>query len=150
MRLWSWKLLPYLPKSQLVAQKRECDLIWKDLHEGKKTNHILINYIWVYEDYEKQLSIYYSLLEREFKKRGIKFNVSPNATIWVGKEFPEPFIFHQDNDYLMACYWNLREKYTRNQKDFDDETWNKLHYFVDKELNRLISHIDDKLSDMDD
>ena len=50
----------------------------------------------------------------------------------------------------MACYWNLREKYTRNQKDFDDETWNKLHYFVDKELNRLISHIDDKLSDMDD
>ena len=56
MRLWHYKLLPYLPKGQLLAQKRECDLIWKDIKNGKKTNHILINYIWDYENPVKELS----------------------------------------------------------------------------------------------
>ena len=45
MRLWNFKLLPYLPDSQLLAQKRECDLIIKDATLGRRTNHILINYI---------------------------------------------------------------------------------------------------------
>ena len=44
MRCWHYKLLPYLPNSQLIAQKRECDLIWKDIAKGKQTNHILIIY----------------------------------------------------------------------------------------------------------
>ena len=37
MRLWHSKILPYLPDSQILSQKRECDLIWKDILNGKKT-----------------------------------------------------------------------------------------------------------------
>ena len=69
MRLWHYELLSYLPNSQLIAQKRECDLIWKDIAAGKQTNHILINYIWSYEDYKEQLTIYYWLLKKEFINR---------------------------------------------------------------------------------
>lgn len=118
MRLWYWGLIQFLPKSQLLAQKRECDLIWKDIRNGKKTNHILINYIWEYEDYERQLSIYYAHLQKEFKERNFKFNVSPNATIWIGKELPNPFPYHHNIRYLKQCFYNLQEKYDRFQKDF--------------------------------
>ena len=45
MRIWHTKILPYLPRMQLLSQKREIDLIWKDLANGKQTNHVLINYI---------------------------------------------------------------------------------------------------------
>lgn len=145
MRLWHYKLLPYLPKSQLISQKKECDLIWKDLHNGRKTNHILINYIWLYDDFEKHLSVYYAYLEREFRKRAIKFNASENAAIWIGKELPEPFTYHQDNEYLFTCYWNLREKYIRGQKDFDEEVWDKLHNFVNKEFSGLLNYVEGKI-----
>ena len=44
MRIWHRDLLPYLPKSQLLAQKRECDLIWKDIANGKQTLNEINNY----------------------------------------------------------------------------------------------------------
>ena len=40
----------------------------------------------------------------------------------------EKFDEHDEN-YLMICYWNLREKYLRGQKDFDKATFDKLHKF---------------------
>lgn len=71
MRLWHRDLLPYLPKSQLLAQKRECDLIWKDIAQGKQTNHILISYIWEYEDYKMELTFYYRMLYDEFVRKEV-------------------------------------------------------------------------------
>lgn len=140
MRLWSWKLLPYLPKSQLLSQKRECDLIWKDIANGKRTNHILINYIWEY-DYEYELSVYYSLLEREFKNRGFNFRISKNATINIDKLLPYPFKRHHTKQYLLQNFMNLEEKYFCGQKDFDRETYLKLWNFVNDELNGLLEEI---------
>lgn len=136
MRLWHYKLLPYLPKSQLIAQKRECDLIWKDIAVGKQTNHILINYIWEYEDYLKELSIYYWLLKEEFDNRGFKFNFSNNfitKNVFYGYE--NPFPKHHNDRYLLQCFMNLCEKYDRSQKDFDVKTFRNLVMFVDNELN---------------
>ncbi len=52
MRLWHYKLIPYLPKSQLLAQWRELNSIFK-----KQDKHILINYIY---DYDKSYLINYS------------------------------------------------------------------------------------------
>lgn len=139
MRLWHYELLPYLPKSQLLSQKRECDLIWKDIANGKKTNHILINYIWGYQDYLKQLNIYYVLLKKEFDKRGFKFNPK-HAMLKLDLvesycRVSQPFKFHHNNRYLLQCFYNLQEKYDKGQKDFDNETFRNLVIFVDNKLN---------------
>lgn len=135
MRCWHYKLLPYLPNSQLIAQKRECDLIWKDIANGKKTNHILINYIWEYEDYKKELSIYYWLLKKEFYERGFNFRICDDAYLLTEYNFDEPFNIHHNDRYLLQCFYNLQEKYDRGQKDFDNETFRNLIMFVDNELN---------------
>lgn len=130
MRLWHYMLLPYLPKGQLLSQKRECDLIWKDLANGRKTNHILINYIWEYEDYLKELTVYYKLLEKEFIKRGCKFRSS--IPITDVDESYIPFAKHQTKRYLVQCFWNLAEKHDRGQKDFDNELYKKLEKFMEE------------------
>ena len=131
MRLWHYKLLPYLPNSQLLSQKREIDLIWKDLANGKKTNHILINYIWEYEDYYRELAVYYWLLKEEFKKRNYKFKFSENfinRNEYYGNYIP--FERHHDKGYLNQCFYNLQEKYFRGQKDFSKEIYQKLFWYV--------------------
>lgn len=137
MRIWHWKLLPYLPKSQLLSQKRVCDLIWKDLANGKKTNHILINYIWEYEDYLKELSVYYWLLKREFNNKGYKFNFSEDfvtKNIYYGDYIP--FKYHHTDNYLVQCYYNLEEKYIRKQKDFDSDRLFNMATFIEKEIGK--------------
>lgn len=147
MRLWDWRLLPYLPKGQLLSQKRECDLIWKDIANGKKTNHILINYIWDYQDYETELMFYYRMLYDEFVKRGFKFNYHKNSILVgiVGGYYHKPFPIHHNNRYLLQCFMNLSEKYFRKQRDFDEQTYNKLYHFVNKELNGILDSINEKL-----
>lgn len=131
MRLWDYRLLPYLPKGQLLSQKKECDLIWKDIARGKKTNHILINYIWEYEYYFKELSVYYWLLRREFEKRGFKFRICDDAFLLFEYSYDmRPFKNHHNNRYLFQCYINLQEKYDRGQKDFSKEEYEALREFV--------------------
>ena len=134
MRLWHYELLPYLPKSQLLAQKRECDLIWKDIANGRRTNHVLINYIWDYDCPDLRLYMYYELLKEEFERRGFKFRWSKNAnTFCVSKE--NPFPIHHNNRYLIECYFNLEEKRRRGQKDFDAPTFWILYSFVNNKTN---------------
>lgn len=134
MRLWHYKILPYLPTSQLKAQKRECDLILKDYWQGGQTNHILINYIHTYSDYS--FNVYYSKLFREFRNRGIRFNDTYNRVNFAYAEDENLTCFgrHQDNEYLTICYYNLKEKYLRGQKDFSKECWDKLEQFYKKEI----------------
>lgn len=147
MRLWSSDLFPYLPKGQLLSQKRECDLILKDYLNGKQTNHILINYIWEYPI--ENLIKYYVLLEREFIRRGFRFKRNYVDTIIFeiqckkGKlELPcFPFFLHHDNLYLLTCFWNLREKFYGNQKDFSVEEYQALYKYVDKATNNSISKL---------
>ena len=130
MRLWCSEILPYLPNSQLLSQKRECDLIWKDIANGKKTNHVLINYIWKYKDYKKELSNYYTLLEREFRNRGFNFRVHEQANYNLDIDIPKPFKNHHTKQYLLQCFMNLEEKFFSSQKDFDRETYEKLLKYI--------------------
>ena len=65
MRIWHKDLIKYLPKSQLLAQWRELNSIYK-----KQDNHILINYIY---DYPKiYLYSYSQIVINEIIKRGYK------------------------------------------------------------------------------
>ena len=129
MRLWHYELIPYLPKLQLLSQKRECDLIWKDIHWGRKTKHILINYIWEYD--VGDFVSYYYLIYKEFERRGFNFK---NKSNWGTFIYEQPFKKHHNDEYLTICYWNLREKYLRGQKDFTDEVWNRLDKFYKERM----------------
>lgn len=134
MRLWHYQLLPFLPRLQLLSQKKECDLIWKDIKEGKQTNHILINYIWNYDFPTIALSHYYYLLKNEFIKRGYNFiNNSTEEDLdyydYISTQSISPYLEHNIS-YLRQCYYNLEEKYQRGQKDFTKDQFTKLSNFV--------------------
>lgn len=99
----------------------------------------MINYIY---DYDKTyLTIYtYKVLE-EMKKRKIKVQSYKNLLLYFGKCFIYPndtilslrFKEH-NNEYLTICYYNLKEKYIRGQKDFTDDVWQKLDEFYKNKL----------------
>ena len=133
MRLWHIDLIPALPKTQLVAQWRELNSIYK-----KQDKHILINYIYNYDKtylYEYSIRVIYELVNRHIKIRSYdKFNS-------YFLDLPTEFIRHDglrypehNNEYLKICYWNLREKYMRGQKDFTEEDFKKIkEIMVEKE-----------------
>lgn len=159
MRLWHYKLLAVLPDSQLLAQKRECDVIWKDIKQEKKTKHILINYIWEYEDFKEKLYVYYLLLEKEFKKRNFKFNDNSKEIyiergiirrlINAGTDI-NPFPKHHDLRYLSQCFYNLDEKYSRGQKDFDEETYQNIFAVYAAEKIRCKQKLKEELQEEDE
>ena len=119
MRLWHYKLIGVLPKSQLVAQWRELNSIFV-----KQDKHILINYVY---DYPKEyLKVYADKVVDEMVKRGCKIKSFANYDRYFvccscncAENYPE-----HDTEYLTVCYWNLREKWRRGQKDITDEVWN--------------------------
>lgn len=142
MRLWHYKLIPFLPNSQLLGQWRELNYIFK-----KQDKHILINYIYEYtiNDFWN----YSYLVSKELLKRNYNINYD-NAESFFNKYYGmglkginvRGFVYcynnHHNSRYLKQCFYNLQEKYDRGQKDFDEETYNKLKEFVEKELNEKL------------
>lgn len=130
MRLWHVDLIPYLPKSQLLAQWRELNSIFK-----KQDKHILINYIYDY-DIEYLYSYTQKVLDEMYKrnftiKKWTNFNkyfqMLPDSAP-VNLRFTE-----HNSDYLTICYYNLMEKYLRGQQDFTDEImWNLNEFYARK------------------
>ena len=148
MRLWHINLIPYLPKSQLLAQWRELNSIFK-----KQDKHILIKYVYTYP--KQDLFIYANAVLNEFVKRHYVVRDFTNFNNYFGeylqseqrqrlndellrKGFDGVVKDHQfdehNNEYLTICYWNLREKYLRGQKDFTNEIWHKLDDFYKGEM----------------
>lgn len=144
MRLWHYKLIPFLPDLQLIAQWRELNSIFK-----KQDKHILINYVYEYD--KRSLAIYTQYLVDELKKRDIKIKSFNNLIKYFRlKETNDsnletkyklfyitsinPFPNHHTDRYLLQCFYNLQEKYDRGQKGFDKERYEKLEEFVRKEV----------------
>ena len=132
MRLWHWKLLPYLPKSQLIAQWRELNSIYV-----KQDKHILINYIYEYD--RVHLLAYSLLVIDELQRRDIQIRSLDNFSKYfehtkllfagVLATF-QPFPEHHTRRYELQCFANLQEKYDRGQRDFSDEVYEELRKFV--------------------
>ena len=119
MRLWHKDLIDVLPKSQLVSQWRELNSIF-----DKQDNHILINYIYNYP--KSYLYTYSQLVIDEFSRRGYKINKWDNYNNYFENchEVNYNLSFDEHNkEYFKMCYYNLKEKYIRGQKDFNNEIW---------------------------
>lgn len=140
MRLWHYKLIPYLPKSQLLAQWRELNSIFVS-----QNKHILINYVYEYP--KLNLWYYTKLVTNEMFNRGFRLSKRSmqNADRYFGDicasldetlEFTDPFDNHHTNGYLKQCFYNLQEKYDRGQKDFTKEMMVRLEKFVKEELGK--------------
>lgn len=117
MRLWSYQLLPYLPRLQLISQWRECCCIAKSIAEKGTPNHILVNKIM---DYPIDHFVEYCCnvcLEMEY--RGYKCDSSRFYKYFATKDIVVPLridgerIFpdwHNDI-YLRENLYNLEEKF---------------------------------------
>lgn len=135
MRLWHIDLIPYLPKSQLIAQWRELNSIFK-----KQDKHILINYIYKYD--KRPLFNYSLAVKREMLDRGYKINSLENYSKYFSQTSSfgiERFKEHND-EYLIICYFNLREKYIRGQKDFTKEIFDKLYEYYKIRMMNIVTY----------
>ena len=119
MRIWHWKLIPALPREQLVAAWRELSAIAGNLTTKGTPNHILVNKVL---DYPREHFISYALYVRqEMTRRGYRTMDSVWDKIYCTREtdygeiefIPLEDLFpgwHNDR-YLEQCYFNLEEKY---------------------------------------
>lgn len=123
MRLWHQSLLSILPKSQLLAQWRELNSIF-----AKEDRHILINYIY---DYSKDdLLAYTQLALDEMRVRNVNIRTLDKMERYFAdgsfEKVKHPFVHHHNEEYFEICYFNLKEKFMRGQKDFDVERYEAL------------------------
>lgn len=136
MRLWHIDLIPYLPKSQLIAQWRELNSIYK-----KQDNHILINYVY---NYDKRYLLYYSnrvlfeMEQRNFRVKSFENFFNYFSEILYFRPMSAYRFAEHDDEYLLCNYYNLLEKYRRGQKDFSKEEFAKLTNFVKKSVGEKL------------
>lgn len=134
MRLWHIDLIPYLPKSQLLAQWRELNSIFK-----KQDNHILINYIYNYS--KEYLFVYAVNVVEEMQNRGFKIRNFDNYDTYfknVSSVMGSLTFNEHNHEYLTICYYNLKEKYLRGQKDFTYWVWEKLDKFYQEQCIKAV------------
>mgnify|MGYP000990783656 CR=1 FL=1 len=135
MRLWHHDLLQYLPRTQLLSQWRELNSIF-----AKEDKHVLINYIYEYD--KEHLYFYTEMVLNEMKKRGFnirtyeKWNSYFKDIILKNKtKISNPFPKHHNKEYLQICYFNLKEKYIRGQKDYSDGMFRQLQSYYNSLKN---------------
>ena len=125
MRIWHYKLIPFLPNSQLIAQWRELNSIFK-----KQDKHILINYVYEYPNKDDLFS-FATIVTLEMAERGIAIHSWDNYyTYFNEKNYKltlHPFARYHNDRYLKQCFYNLQEKFDRGQRDFSLEQYKKLY-----------------------
>lgn len=111
MRLWHYKLLPYLPKNQILGQHRECCAL-RGLGWGKK--HYIVDYVFIHPF--RMLSQYHKAVMNRIEnanplwyiwyyrgKKSESILPAPNSNEIYYEHYPE----HNDN-YLSICLHNLK------------------------------------------
>lgn len=120
MRLWHYKLIPLLPRKQLLGQWRELNSIYK-----KQDRHILINYIYDYPKYD--LYLYSIIVIEELKNRNYKCYLNNFYQYFNNISYDKkyiPFVNKMNNRYLIQCLYNLQEKYDCG--GISSEEWKKI------------------------
>ena len=131
MRLWHVDLLSVLPRSQLLAQWRELNSIF-----AKEDRHVLINYIYDYP--REDLLLYTEIVLAEMRSRGYQIrSFEKMANYFDGIEKPnyyKPYAKHHNVEYLEICYFNLKEKFIRGQKDYEEAQFFKLQSLYEEAI----------------
>jgi len=131
MRLWHIDLIAYLPKGQLLSQWRELNSIF-----AKEDQHILINYIYEYP--KEDLYLYTEKVMDEMKKRGYQIRTFEKKNNYFKGLGPvkdrSPFQQHHNQEYLEICFYNLKEKFIRGQKDYEEEMYQQLCAYINNVL----------------
>lgn len=116
MRLWHEKLIPVMPRQQLLGQHRECCAL-RGNGWGKK--HATVDYVFTHSPFK--LYQYHKLIMNEMKRRGYQPNLLwENPNYRGGKCLPydcfidnnetyTPYPEHDDT-YLQVCINNLVAK----------------------------------------
>lgn len=123
MRLWHQKLIPLLPRQQLLGQHRECAAL---RGKGWGRKHSVVDYVFTH--IPERLVAYHYLVMDEMERRGYKpdkiwrdinyrgkvLGVEPN---WCDEAMFETWHYYKgniyeehDEYYLEECRENLREK----------------------------------------
>lgn len=118
MRLWHYKLLPYLPDAQFKGQLREMVAILHDWRDKGKTNHLLINRVMEYD--KRHFLGYAAKYSIEYKwryKKAISSEIASELLDFctISDDSPlfhaEPFPGWHNKEYLRVCMANLYEKH---------------------------------------
>ena len=130
MRLWHYKLLPYLPDAQFHGQLRELVAIMHDWRDKGHTNHILINRVMEYP--KPDFYSYFLEYAVEYEKRNEdrwpkcvdEFKHFCGCFTWPR----HPFNGWHNREYLRVCMANLYEKHVFGigKSRITDEEWDRL------------------------
>jgi len=137
MRLWHYKLFPYLPDLQFKGQLREVYAIMHNWRDMGTTNSLIINPIMRFD--KSELTSYFLLYKKEYEKRynkKIKTSIK-NEFLDFPENKPgtdyytitkEPFTGVHNKDYLRVCMANLYEKHfcAEGKTVISDEDWKRL------------------------
>ena len=131
MRLWHYRLLPYLPDAQFKGQLRELVAIMHDWRDKGKTNHLLINRVMDFTP--RNLTTYFLRYEEEYFKRygkRIDNKIVLEFTTFAGetKLYCGLFKGWHCIEYLRVCMANLYEKHIFGvgKSRITDEEWKRL------------------------
>ncbi len=117
MRLWHYKIIPYLPDRFIIAQWRECVAIKRQWEKGTLKNK-LVTYVMQYD--KSYFFNYVMTVVTEMNNRGIKYkSILYNEIFEFCKEDLKiqgdilPSYDEHNSRYMIQCYFNLEEKATR-------------------------------------
>ena len=117
MRLWHYKLIPHLPRQQLLGQHRECCAL-RGKGWGKK--HSTVDYVFNYTK-DKLVAYHWQIIDG-MEERGYKVCPDWKTLGYEGKLLPYnrdikmELYYHtwqypeHDDDYLEECLLNLEGK----------------------------------------
>lgn len=134
MRIWHYKLIPYLPKDMLVSQWRECIAIKRQWEKGT-LKHRLVSYV---KDYDKRYLLNYVLLViQEMNNRDINYQRKywdEIISFCEDENFIRYGLMYQEhnNKYLRQCYYNLEEKHDRGI--ITDSEWKLIEDNIKEEM----------------
>ena len=117
IRLWHEKLLPYLPRQQLLGQHRECVAL-RGAGWGRK--HSVVNYVFTHSP-NKLVAYHYKVMD-EMERRGYHPDKTWRDPEWRGnklgkcegwssvEEFAGLVYAEHNDEYLQECLNNLKGK----------------------------------------
>lgn len=131
MRIWDYRLLPYLPDLQFRGQLRELVLIMHQWRDKGKTNHLLINRVMEYP--KNDLIRYFVYYEAVYHNRyGKWLNQSKEFINFDDTPLDERskgcFDGWHTKEYLRSNMANLYEKhfFGVGKSRITDEEWQRL------------------------